>query len=360
MKITTITMKRLIVICLCMLLVIIITACSVDTKKPANSADSTNSTKQEVKYTIKYAHLLQEENLVHKAATAFKNTVEEKTNGAVQVQIYPAGQTGNSDEENLELIMANTIQVSNIPLSTMSKASGLQQFYVFDLPFVFTSDEMVYDFWYSDTMQELAVDFQSKTKAKPLDIYLVGWLSIGSTKGTISKPDDLKGLKIRTAQTQIVLDTMNTLGSNPTAIAYGEAFTAMQTGVVDAILTPGPLLLRDKFFEVNNSASFLRSSPWPHILMINEDFFNSLPEEYQDAVLAGAIEHEKTAHALFAQEEYTDVPKGLADAGLDVVELTDEQLAAFQEATKGVVERANTLVGQDFYDKAMDFINNYE
>ena len=175
------------------------------------------------------AHGLSETHTVHIAMTEFANMVEERTNGRIQVQIFPNGQLG-SENENMEQLMSGVISMTKV--SAPGLATYNEAYHTFGLPYIFDSTEDFYHVMDSDQMRDFFLS-SGDDGFVTLTYYTSGARSFYTKNKAIRKPEDLKGLKIRVQDMKSQTDMMKALGGVATPMAQGELYTALQQGVVD-------------------------------------------------------------------------------------------------------------------------------
>ena len=166
----------------------------------------------------------------------------------------------------------------------------------------------------------------------------------------------MKGLKVRTMENDIHMQIWKDLGANPTPMAFGEVYTALQQKTIDAQENPYILIYGMKFYEVNKYIMESGHLFSPHMFIINKELYDGMSEEDRaiiDEAAAAATEFQR-AKAIELEQEYK---QALADAGTTIVELTEDERQAFIDATIGVDEMIKEKVGNDeLYTKFHDII----
>ncbi|HVP13250.1 MAG TPA: TRAP transporter substrate-binding protein DctP, partial [Phycisphaerae bacterium] len=201
--------------------------------------------------TIKLHHLNQDDpfdNPTGAMVTVFKSLVEAGTNGGITVQTFPNGQLGK-DNEVLEQVKSGVIE-SGI-FSTGGFAGGYPLIGVLDVPFAFPNISTTYAVFDGPFGQRLAADIKKKTGMTVLGFGdSGGFFQITNNKRPITSPADMVGLKIRTMGLDTHKAIISALGGQPTALAWAEVYTALQTGVADGQMNPVPIIAFAKFQEV--------------------------------------------------------------------------------------------------------------
>jgi tripartite ATP-independent transporter DctP family solute receptor len=299
-------------------------------------------------YTIKMAYVVPETQSTHiAAAEAFKPYVEEASEGRIKVELYPNGQLGG-DRQAIEAVQLGTVHMT-IPAAAV--LSGFEpKFQVFDLPFVFKSKEAAYkalDGELGDRLSSLLIPLGMRNLAFAEN----GFRHVSNNKGPITKPEDLAGFKIRTMENPVHMATFKALGANPTPISFGELYTALQQKVVDAQENPIPLVYTSKFYEVQKYYSLTGHVYAATVVLVNDAFFASLPEDLQDILVEGAVRY-RTYQRELSQKQDEEMIAKLREAGMEVNELTEEQKRAFIEKTLPVYDQFADEIGADLIELA--------
>ena len=222
----------------------------------------------------------------------FKDYVERHTNGGIKVEIFPANQLGTM-RAIMDMTKLGTIQGATCysAVATMF----LPEVELIYIPFVFSSPEVawrVFDGWFGEKMEKLWIE---RTGLLPL--YQAdngGSRAFGMREKQIRKPGDLKGLKIRTPQSESIRILTESLGAAPAMIDWTELYSSVQTGVVDGFEVPTAVLMF-KLYEVIKYASITGHTWDMTFLLINKKWFENLPDDYKKVVIE-AGRHAKTVN----------------------------------------------------------------
>lgn len=335
-------MKKLIVLVLAAIL--IISGCG----RPKESA-STNGG-DDKSYTIRIAYLVSEEQSTHLAAVDFKEKLEKESNGRLKIELYPNGQLYGSDREAIEAVQLGNIEMTIPALAPL--ASFNKKFLVFDLPFLFNNHEAAYKALDGELGQELLKDLE-KNDLKGLVFAENGFRNMSNNSGPIESPADLKGLKFRTLENPVHTDTFSSFGANASPFAFGELYTALQQKTYDAMEAPISLYYTNKFYEVQKYLTMSGHVYAATILLMNNNFYNSLPEDLQKIVVE-ASEEFRTEQRQLAQKQDVEFLEKLKENGMEINELTDEQREQFREAAKKVYDKYVPEIGEDLVNKALE------
>jgi len=293
-------------------------------------------------FVFKLGHIADPENPYAKGAEKFAQLVKEKTGGKVEIQVFPSSQLGNQ-RDLVEGTQFGTIDFTMT--STAVLGNFLPQIAVFDLPFIFRDVQHAYK-----ALDTVGMEIAQKLQGmKLLAYYENGVRHMTNSKRPIRKPEDMKGLKIRVMEQPIYIEMIKALGGNPTPMAFGELFTALQQGVVDGQENPAAHIYTARFFEVQKYISLTAHTYSAEPMLVSLAAWNKLPKDLQEKVQAAANESKDWQRDLCRQLEegyWTKIKEsGKSEINRDV----DKQ--AFADATRGVWAMFEKKVGKDNIEK---------
>lgn len=279
----------------------------------------------------------------------FKPLVEEMSNGRIKVEVYHSGQLGD-DVKAMEALRAGTLEMC-IP-STAPMVGFAKEMAIFDIPFLFTSEEQ------ADAILDGPIGQKIEALLPANGLVSLGWLENGYRNVTnsskeIKTPADLKGLKIRTMDNPIHLATWKLLGANPTPMSFSEVFTALQQKAIDGQENPIPLIYSQKFYEVNKYISMTGHVYSPMLILYSEKLFSKLSEEDQEILIKAG--RETTLYERKINREATlENLESMKAEGAIVTNLTVEQKKAFQDLTAPVWDKVGEKVGDELIKELKD------
>jgi tripartite ATP-independent transporter DctP family solute receptor len=278
---------------------------------------------------MKLAHNLAEDHAVHIAMTAWAEAVKEQSNGTINIEIVPNGTLG-SEADCISSIQAGGLEMTKVSASTLGNFK--EEWNALSVPYVFNDKEHYYKVMDGEIAQELY------TLTEDDGFIGLTWLDSGSrsfytAKTPIRTPADLKGLKIRTMDSQMAIDMMTALGGSATVMSYSEIYTGMQQGVIDGAEN-NVTALRDHG-DVASYYCFDEHTRIPDIVVISSKVWNSMSENQQNILKTTAAEmteNYKTAWAEFEDE----VLEAAVANGVELI--YDVDTAAFQEACQSIYD----------------------
>ena len=274
--------NRLGVLFLVVILTVSLIGCG-NTQKANNGNIDKKPSSQPV--ILKLGHIGALASPLHKATLKFAELVKQKTNGQVEIQVFPASQLG-SELDIDQAVKAGTVDMA-IP-GAGDTANLLKEYNLFNTPYIFKNTAQLHQV--SDG--EIGKQFADKMlQTNGIRIIAQNW-ERGARNLIINKPvripADLKGLKIRVPQVPVYVEAFKAMGASPTPIAFPEAFGALQQGVVDGLECPIDFIYDNKFYEPVKYLILTGHILSVETLMINEKKFQSLtPDQQKDLVEAG-------------------------------------------------------------------------
>ncbi len=197
---------------------------------------------------LKFAHADNETSVFHQGALAFKEKLEELSDGSVTVTIYPSGQLG-SISDAAKGVQMGTVDVA--PVSATVLANFAPSIGVYDMPFLIENYQHAYKSLDGEVGNILSKELEEN------GMLCKGWWTLGYRNVTTSKDvqsiDDLAGLKIRTQSSPVHIEIFKALGVDPTPMDFGELYTALQQKTVDGQENPYINILQANIYDVNDT-----------------------------------------------------------------------------------------------------------
>ena len=298
----------------------------------SGSVQTSDTATAENPLVLTLAHGLSESHTVHIAMTEFAEKVEEGTNGRIKVEIYPNGQLG-SENENMEQLMAGVISMTKI--SAPGLATYNEAYHTFGLPYIFDDTE---DFYHKMDSQEMRDFFLSTEEDGFVTItyYTSGARSFYTKDTPIRTPDDLKGLKIRVQDMQSQTDMLEALGGTPVAMAYGDVYTSLQTGIIDGTENNETALTTGKHGEICKVVSMDQHAMIPDGLVMGADVWNRISPEDQQVILEAAYASTDSHKVAWDAAIEEAIQEAETQMGVTFIEDVDKE--AFREATAGMIQ----------------------
>lgn len=280
---------------------------------------------------LRLAHALDVNHSVHKAMVRMAEELEKESGGKLTIQIYPNQQLG-AERELLELLQLGSIDITKTSAAVVESFSP--EFKVFSIPYLFRSNDhmlKVLNGDIGDRILNSSVEFNFRG----LSYYDAGKRSFYTKDRRVEVPTDLKGLKVRVQASNTAIQMVNNYGAAATPIPFGELYSALQQGVVDAAENNPPSFYLTRHYEVCKYYILNEHTAVPDILMIGELTWNRLSEQEKKWVKSAAEVSKKYQFELWeaSEKEALDAVK---EAGIEVI-YPDK--TPFISAAKPMVER---------------------
>jgi tripartite ATP-independent transporter DctP family solute receptor len=300
------------------------------------------------KIVLRMGHQVVTDHTVHKASVYFAEKVKEKTSGKVEVQIFPGGQLGG-EKAQIEGMMAGTQDLGFLTNATL--ANWIPSFMAIDLPYVVKSEADADRILGGEVGKALFDLLPSK------NIYGLAWGENGfrhftNSKRSLTSPDDLKGLKIRSMENKLYIDMFRMLGCDPTPMAFTEVYTGLQQGTVDGQENPTSIIFQNRFYEPQKYLSLTAHAYSPFIIYASKMKLDKLPADIQKAIREAALEAGAYQRKIVREDNAKSI-ENMEKKGIKVDRLTPEQLKVWADRVIPLKEQYKNVVGADIYNKIM-------
>lgn len=299
------------------------------------------------KIVIKFGHVAPPFHGQHKGCVAFSEYVAKKTNGKIDIRVFPMGQLGG-ERSMAEQVQAGTLQVAAITTAVLS--NFVPQAALIDLPFIFPDRKTAYKVLDDREFQKKFFSY-----FPPKGFIAIGWTEnefrdLTNSKRPIHKPSDLKGLKIRLMESPVYLDTFRQLGVQPVPMPFPEVYNALQQGVIDGQDNPFLTSVLMKFTEVNKYVTITHHILTECVIIVNPDFWNTLSTSEKKAFREAADVCIKVNRKVNADLYKNKIWKMVEKKHIKVVKLTPQERAAFKKAMTPVYTKYKKIVGADLFN----------
>ncbi|WP_118138237.1 TRAP transporter substrate-binding protein [Oceanicella sp. SM1341] len=299
--------------------------------------------------TLRLAHFAAESHPAQAAAEQFAARVEERTGGAIAVELYPANELG-SPPEQLEQTIVGAIDM-NLPtqggLDKYEKAFGTVM-----TPFAFADYDQAHAVLDGPFFDWVAPKLEDQGLVM-LSSWEYGFRNITNSQHAINTPEDVKGLKLRTPPELQIVAALEGLGATTTQIAFPELPNALNQGVVDGQENPIGVIYHFKLNDFQEHLALTRHVYNSMVHVINKDVFDSLTPEQQtilreESIAAGKMMRE----AVVAEEE-----QNIADLEAAGMKVTRPDLAPFVAMMGPARARVAEYTGQENMDTFLSFLD---
>ena len=294
---------------------------------------------------IKLGHVSALTHPYHIQAELVAKDVFERTKGEVQIHVFPSSQLGQQREMN-EGLQLGTLDIVFTSSAVLAQFAPKTQ--VIDLPYIFRDREHAYTVFDGPLADEIYKGVQS------VGTYVTTWENgvrhFVNNVRQIKTPEDMKGMKIRVMENKVYIEMAKLLGANPTPMAYGELYTALQQKTVDGADSPAGNIYTERFFEVLKYLCLDGHSYSPSIVLVSNNLAKKVGKENAQIIVQTFKDHTKAQRELSIKDEAMKLAL-LKEAGMNIHETTAAEKQMFMDAVKPVWGQFSKIVGQDLIDK---------
>ena len=262
---------------------------------------------------LRLAHSLSVDHSVHKAMVYMGEVLEQKSGGKLTLKIYPSGQLG-AERETVELLQLGSLAITKVSAAVME--SFAEEYRVLGLPYIFRDKAHATEVFNGPVGEEILLSGE-KVWLRGLGFYDAGARSFYTKELPIDQPNDLAGMKIRVMNSNTAINMVKAMGGTPTPIPFGELYTALQSGVVDAAENNPPSLYLSGHYEVCKFYSIDEHTRVPDVLLIGKLAWDKLSEQEQQWVQEAAEESIVRQYQLWEESEL-EAMNALKAAGVKI------------------------------------------
>lgn len=301
------------------------------------STDGANKENVQKPVHLTFGHGQAKGHPYHIAAMHFKEEVEKKTDGRVIVDVQPNGNLGD-EREMTESLQLGTIDITVAVAATLSGFN--QDLDVFNFPYLFDSREEAFKVLDGETGKKIFSGLD-KQGIETFGTFDLGFRSMTNSKRPIVTPEDADGIRMRTLESSVCVDSLGQLGIDAVSMSFSELFTALQTKAVDGQENPLFTIYNSRFYEVQKYLSLTEHFYPVCPVMVGKLMWNKLSKEDAEIVreeLYNMVDYERAV----AGEELDKTLQQIEDAGMEV-NTVDKSL--FKQAISPVYEKYNAQYG---------------
>lgn len=316
------------------------------TSEESSKAESDNSAAEPAADATKITIAVPdpEASYIYAAAIEFANRAMEYSNGSLNIMVSGNGSLyGGDTAAGIKQLSAGSLQM--LILASSVYASFEPGYNVISVPYMFDDQEQLLDYLNSDTGKDLM------NRVNDMGITTVGsWTrsfrEVTNSKRPITSPEDLKGVVLRVPNNSLYVEFFNACGAVTTPMNFSEVYNALQLNTLDGQENPVDVPFSNKFYEVQKYISFTNHMADAWLVGTNTDFFNTLTQEQQDAIIKAGEELQQWNVDMMAEQNQIAL-KTLTDNGMESNEITDEARQKFVEVSKSCYPKFKELIQDD-------------
>lgn len=294
-----------------------------------------NHNKQDVpEFVLTYAENQAEDYPTTQGAYRFAELVYERTGGKVEIQVNAGGVLGE-EKAIIEQMQIGGVDFSRVSLSPL--AEFIPKLNVLQMPYLYQDA----DHMWKVLEGEIGDDFMNSfgdSRLIPLSWYDAGARNFYNSVHPIETLEDMKGMKIRVQESELMMDMVEALGGKPVPITFGEVYSALQTGEIEGAENNWPSYESTRHYEVARYYSLDEHTRVPEMQLISQATWEKLKPEYQEIIRECAQESSRYERELWVAREKTSEEQ-VRKAGCTLTELSPEEKMSFQEAMVPVYEK---------------------
>ncbi|MCS6980976.1 MAG: TRAP transporter substrate-binding protein [Flavobacteriales bacterium] len=307
---------------------------------------------------VRFGSVIPKDSPWEEGINTYIKNVESKAGGRLRFKTYLGGQLGG-EVEMIKSIAMGSLDAGAFSLASIAEALSLPQLQVFELPFLFSSDEE------ADYVMDQMFEQMSEILAKKGIVLILwgtnGWRSFGTKTKPILSPADLKGLKMRAQESEVYVSFYKAMGATPVPIATPEVLVALKTGMVDGYDQTPVFSLSSSWINTVKHYSLTKHIYQPGAVIISKRFLDKQPADLQQVLLARSerASLQKTARELVRKED-AEVLSSFPGLGVKVHTLTEAQREAFRKAAQPVYTSLESKIGKNLITAVQNHIRTFQ
>jgi tripartite ATP-independent transporter DctP family solute receptor len=303
------------------------------------------------KAPAKFGYGITEDHPLGQAATRFAQIVDKRTGGRLKIKTFPANVLGS------ESAMVSSAQggVQEIVGTSSAPLVGIvKEFALFDLPFLFANEAE------ADAVLDGPVGRSLLDKLEPKGVvglcyWETGFRNVTNSKRPITKVEDIKGLKLRTMQNPVYVESFNSLGANAVPMPFTELFAALETKAIDGQENPYGIIYANKMHEVQKYLSATRHAYSPFVVMASRRYWDRLVAADRKVLQEACVEARGYQRKL-NREANEKILANIKASGVQFNEIAPAELARMRKELQPVVAKFSKQIGEETVRQAMEQI----
>ena len=281
---------------------------------------------------------------------AIKQYAEFRSGGAIEIRLF--FNTLGGSLQLTEMVKNGTLDMALTDDSVLGSFHAPMQ--VFQIPYLFASSPVAWEFMGSPFMREMTESMRTAIGVRTLAFSENGFRNITNNVREVRGPGDMRGLKMRTMQSQVYVSFMRSLGAAATPIAYPELIASLRQNVVDGQENAASTIMDARLFEVQRFMTLNEHIYGMHLIITNDRWFSALPVEHRQILMDAARLHAQIANGKKALDNVAAVDQ-IRQSGVRVYIPTSAERDAWCETTQGAVREyiASQVGGPDLVTRVV-------
>jgi tripartite ATP-independent transporter DctP family solute receptor len=291
--------------------------------------------------TLRWAQQNSMEHPQGLGAKKFADLVEQKSGGKIKVRVFPGGQLGG-DLQNVSALQGGTLDL--MVLNAGLLVGIVKDFAVLDLPFLFNTAQEA-DAVVDGPVGTKLFDKLPEKGLVGLGYFELGFRNVTNSRRPIAKAEDFQGIKLRVLQSPLFIDLFNTLGANTVAMPFPEVYTALEQRVIDGQENPVTVIFDTKFQEVQKYLSLTRHIYNAQSVIMSKKTWDKLSDE-ERKIIQDSLNEAEAYQRQVSREKSLQVLEDLKKAGMQVNEVSPQEIARIREKIKPVIDKYAKEAGE--------------
>ncbi len=310
-------------------------------------------------YKIKFGSVIPKDSPWEAGLKEYTKEAETKAGGRLMFKMYLAGMLGG-EVEMVKSISMGTLDAGAFTTASIAEALSIPELQVFEMPYLFNSDEE------ADAVMDAMYDKMSEVLLKK-NVILVqwgtnGWRSFGTKSKAVTKPSDLKGMKMRSQESEVYENFYKALGATPVPIATPDVLVSLKTGMVDGFDQTPIYSVASGWITAAKHYTVSKHIYQPGAVLLSKKMYDKLPDDLKKAVLPDAAKRkalQNSSRSLVRKDDAEVLANLSKNTGAKVTMLTDQQREVFRKATQSVYTTMEPKIGKEILQMVNSEIQKY-
>jgi TRAP-type transport system periplasmic protein len=277
----------------------------------------------------------------------FAEIVKAKSGGKLTVQPFPGGVLG-PDLQVVSAMQGGTVEMNVMNASLL--AGNVKEMALFDVPYLVATPREA-DALVDGPIGRQLLDKLQEKGLVGLAYWDLGFRQMHTSKKAITKADEFKGMKMRVIPTPIYVEFMNAIGANAVPMPFTETYTALESGAIDGMTNPLLNVIDGKYNEVSKHLTLTNHMYTPQAVIVGKKFWDKLSADEQK-ILRDAATETAVFQRKVARDQAAKVLAELRNTGMQVHELSADDIAKLKEKAKPVIAKFTKDIGEPLLQQA--------
>ncbi len=309
-------------------------------------------------YKIRFGSVIPKDSPWEAGLIEYFKWAEEKSGKKLKFKTYLGGTLGG-EVEMIKSVALGTLDGGGFTTAALAEALNIPELQVFELPFLFNSDEEAD--YVMDAMSKQISDILAKKGVKLVMWGTNGWRSFGTKKKPVLKPSDLKGLKMRSQESDVYINFYKAAGATPVPISTPDVLVALKTGMVDGFDQTPIFAVSTGWIGAVKYFSLTNHIYQPGVVIVSKKTYDKLPADLKPLLIAEGKRDElaKKSRA-FVRIDNDEVVKTMEkNTGVKLIKLTDAQRAEFKKTVQSVHTSMESQIGKNIIQEVNNHIAKF-